>query len=223
MPSSPATSAGSKSSESTSSTSTLVECWIAAVRQRLDHRLVGVGEPDVLADERDPRRSLAGVGAAHQRLPLAEVRRLGLDVEVVEEQVVNALGAIHQRHLVDVVDVASGDHRLLRDAGKERDLLADLAVEAALGTAEERVWLDPDAAQLVDRMLRRLGLQLAGVADLRDQRQVQEHAALRAELGVELADRLEERQRLDVADGAADLGDDEVDAPATRRRSGSAA
>ena len=31
------------------------------------------------------------------------------------------------------------------------------------------------------------------------------------ELGVELADRLEERQRLDVADGAADLGDHEVD------------
>ena len=31
------------------------------------------------------------------------------------------------------------------------------------------------------------------------------------EVGVELADRLEERQRLDVADGAADLGDHEVD------------
>ena len=38
-----------------------------------------------------------------------------------------------------------------------------------------------------------------------------EHAPLRAELGVELADRLQERQRLDVADGAADLGDHEVD------------
>ena len=32
-----------------------------------------------------------------------------------------------------------------------------------------------------------------------------------AEVGVELADRLEERQRLDVADRAADLGDHEVD------------
>ena len=31
------------------------------------------------------------------------------------------------------------------------------------------------------------------------------------EVGVELADRLEERQRLDVADRAADLGDHEVD------------
>ena len=38
-----------------------------------------------------------------------------------------------------------------------------------------------------------------------------EHAALGAEVGVELADRLEEGQRLDVADRAADLGDHEVD------------
>ena len=81
----------------------------------------------------------------------------------------------------------------------------------ALGAADQRVRLDPDPAQLVDRVLGRLRLQLAGVADVGDERQVQEHAALRAELGVELADRLEERQRLDVADGAADLGDHEVD------------
>ena len=33
----------------------------------------------------------------------------------------------------------------------------------------------------------------------------------RPELGLELADRLQERQRLDVADGAADLGDHEVE------------
>ena len=50
-----------------------------------------------------------------------------------------------------------------------------------------------------------------GVADERHQRQVDEHAAVAAELDVELADRLEERQRLDVAHRAADLGDHEVD------------
>ena len=42
---------------------------------------------------------------------------------------------------------------------------------------------------------------------------------LGADLPPELADRLEERQRLDVADGAADLGDDDVG----RRRLGGAA
>ena len=94
---------------------------------------------------------------------------------------------------------------------EQRDLAADVAVEAPLRAADERVRLDPDPAQLVDRVLGRLRLQLAGVADVGHQREVDEHAALRAQVRVELADRLEERQRLDVADGAADLGDHEVD------------
>jgi len=40
---------------------------------------------------------------------------------------------------------------------------------------------------------------------------VDEHAGAPADVDRELADRLEERQRLDVADRAADLGDDDVD------------
>ena len=43
------------------------------------------------------------------------------------------------------------------------------------------------------------------------QRQVDEHAPPAADVDRELPDRLEERQRLDVADRAADLGDHEVD------------
>ena len=90
-------------------------------------------------------------------------------------------------------------------------MLADLAIEAALGAADQRVRLDPDSAQLVDRVLGRLRLQFAGVADVGHQGEVDEHAAFRPKVRVELADRLKERQRLDVADGAADLGDHEVD------------
>ena len=98
-----------------------------------------------------------------------------------------------------------------RQAGEERDLGADLPVEAAFGAADQRVRLDPDPAQLVDRVLGRLRLQFPRVADVGHQGQVDEHAAFRPEVRVELADRLEEGQRLDVADGAADLGDHEVD------------
>ena len=70
---------------------------------------------------------------------------------------------------------------------------------------------DTDAPQLVDRVLRRLGLELAGVADVGHQRQVDEHAAPTPGVDRELPDRLQERQRLDVAHGPADLGDHEVD------------
>ena len=71
--------------------------------------------------------------------------------------------------------------------------------------------LDPDAAQFVDRMLGRLGLHLAGVNDVGHQGQVDEHRPLGTQVRVELADRLEESERLDVTDRAADLGDHEVD------------
>ena len=60
-------------------------------------------------------------------------------------------------------------------------------------------------------MLGGLCLQLTGMADERHQREVQEDAAVAAQLGLELADRLQEGQRLDVAHGAADLGDHEVE------------
>ena len=76
--------------------------------------------------------------------------------------------------------------------------------------ADDDVRVDTDAAQLVDRVLRRLRLQLAGRLDERHERHVQVEDVLLADLAPELADRLEERQRLDVADGAADLGDDDV-------------
>ena len=59
-------------------------------------------------------------------------------------------------------------------------------------------------------MLRWLGLHLAGRPDIGDQSQVYEHAALRSQVRIELADRFEERERLDVADRAADLRDHEV-------------
>ena len=89
-------------------------------------------------------------------------------------------------------------------------LRADVALEPALRPADDRVRLDSDAPQLVDRMLRRLGLQLAGMAHVRHEGQVHEHAAPRPEVRIELADRLQEGQRLDVPNRAADLRDHEV-------------
>ena len=84
--------------------------------------------------------------------------------------------------------------------------------ERLLAAHDEHVALDADLAQLLDRVLRRLGLELAGRADVRHERQVDADRVLRAELDAQLAHRLEERQRLDVADRAADLDDEDVEA-----------
>ena len=148
---------------------------------------------------------------AHQPLPAAELRLRGLEPEVLEDEVVHALGAVVERDLVDVVDVAPGDDRLHRQRGEQRDLLAHVLRQAALGAADQHVRRDADAAQLVDRVLRRLGLELTRVPDVGHEREVDEHHVAPADVDRELPDRLQERQRLDVAHRAADLGDHDVD------------
>ena len=96
------------------------------------------------------------------------------------------------------------------DVGEQRDLLANVVRERLGRAADDDVGMDADAAKLVDRVLRRLRLQLAGGIEERHERDVQVDDVLGADLAPELPDRLEERQRLDVADRAADLGDDDV-------------
>ena len=130
------------------------------------------------------------LGAFDRLLPAGEIGIGRLHAEVLEQEVVDALLVEGERHLVDVVDVAGGDDRLRRQAREQRDLLADVARERALGAAHQHVRGDTDAAQLVDRVLGGLGLQLAGVADVGDQGEVNEHAAAASHVHRELADRL---------------------------------
>ena len=108
-------------------------------------------------------------------------------------------------------DVLGGDDRFLVHVAEERDLPLDVVVEEAIRAAEQDVGLDADRAQVADAVLRRLGLQLAGGADERHQREVDVERVLAADVLPQLADRLDERQALDVADRAADLDEDDVD------------
>ena len=128
----------------------------------------------------------------------------------VADELVEPLALEHARHLVHVGDVGARDDRARVDVGEQRDLVADVARELLVRAADDDVGMDADAAQLVDGVLRRLRLQLAGRLDERHERDVDVDDVLGPDLAPELADRLEERQRLDVADGAADLGDDDV-------------
>src|SRR6516165_6937680 len=84
-----------------------------------------------------------------------------------------------------------------------------------LAAAQEHIRLDADTAQLLHRVLRRLGLDLPRTAHDRHQREVHIHTIVAAELDAELADRLEEWQRLDVTDRTADLDHANVGAVGT--------
>ena len=97
------------------------------------------------------------------------------------------------------------------DVAQVRDLDLEVVGQRLLAAADDEVGLDATAAQLGDRVLRRLRLLLAGRPDEGHERDVQVADVVAAGFLAELPDRLEEREDLDVADRAADLGDDDVD------------
>jgi hypothetical protein len=117
---------------------------------------------------------------------------------------------IRDRDLIDGVDVQRLDHALRPDIAEQRDLAARIGGDLAIAAAQQDVRLDADRKQLLHRVLRRLRLEFAGGGNPRHQSEVNEQRALAAQLVAELPDGLEERQALDVADGAADLADEEI-------------
>ena len=129
-----------------------------------------------------------------QLVPARQVGGLGVQLQLGADQLVEALRMQHARHLVDRVDVPDRDHAELVHVGEQRDLGTLLIGNRPVGAAEQGVRHDADLAQLLDAVLRRLGLQLAGGRDPGHERQVQERAAARAHLEVHLAHRLEEGQ-----------------------------
>ena len=174
--------------------------------------LVGCRAVGVLADDGDPDALVRVRGSRSTMLaPGGEVGRLASRAEAAGSTFSSKpCSWKRERDLVDRLHVRALDHAAEVHVAEERDLALDVGGERALGAADQDVGLDSDLHQLAHRVLRRLGLELARGGDVRHQREVDEDRVLAADLLAELADRLEERQRLDVADGAADLDDHDV-------------
>ena len=159
--------------------------------------------------------SRMGLGALMRSTRARHDVEVGLDVRVDETQVADDQPAEaglleHERHFVDGVRGLGRDDRLARDVGEQRDLVADLVADRMIGAQHDHVGLDTDATQLLDRVLGRLGLELTGGREGGQQRDVDVQHVGPADVLAHLADGFEERQRFDVADGAADLDDHDV-------------
>ncbi len=148
--------------------------------------------------------------ALHHGAPGPEVGLLGDQPEPLAYLAVEPLFVELERDLVDRLDVRALHHAGEIDVAEERDLPLDVGGERPLGPADQDVGLDADLHQLAHRVLGGLGLDLAGGGDVGHQRQVHEEGVVAPHFLAELADRLEERLRLDVADRAADFGDHDV-------------
>ena len=116
----------------------------------------------------------------------------------------------HQRHFVNAARVEIFEHAVRRNVAEQADLRAHIARQRLFAAADDDIRLNPQPGQLLDGMLGRLGLQFARRGDIRHERHVDIQRVFAADLVFQLARRFEERQGFDVADRAADLGDDHV-------------
>ena len=116
----------------------------AARAQRLGDRQVGVGQVDVLADERDLDLVLGLVHALQQHVPARPVDVAERQAEPPDDVRVEPFGVQHLRDVVDARRVLGGHDGLDVDVAHERDLALDRLGDVAVGAQHERVGLDAD-------------------------------------------------------------------------------
>ena len=170
-----------------------------------DQRLVGIQQLHVLADHGDGDFVLGVELGVNHTLPLGQIGRTALQTKALNDEVVQALGVQYGGDAIDGINVFQTDNRTLFHVGEQRDLAARGQVDRVIRAADQYVGLQADGAQLLHRVLGRLGLGLASGGDVRHQRQVHQHGALGTHFYSQLTDSLKERLGLDVTHGTADL------------------
>ncbi len=180
------------------------------VVQTLHHAQVGVVQLDVLAHQGDGAGLAAGGDAGDQVLPLGQIAFGGVQVQLAGHGLGQAGGLQHQRALVQ-----AGHGQVFNDAvgphvAEQADLALDVAAHGAVRPQHDHVGGNAHALQFLAGMLGRLGLVLVRARDIGHQHHMDEAAVFRPLFQAHLADGLQKRLALDVAGGAADLGDDHV-------------
>src|SRR4051812_9780562 len=182
----------------------------AAMDERLEDALVAIGILGVFADDGDTNLLIGREHTLNQLAPARKVGRRGLQAELLDDLGVEPLLVKDQRNLVDRPHVGALDHGAKFDVAEERDLALDLVGDRTLGADDEQIGLNSDLHELAYGVLGWFGLQLTGGGDVRNEGEVNEDRVLATDVVAHLTDRLEERLRFDVTDGAADFHDDDV-------------
>ena len=182
------------------------------MRERFLERFVAVFVLDVFADDGDVDLVLGVVAAVDKFPPKSDVGVGRLFVQILEDERVDAFLGKPDRNFVDEGHGFGADDGLFFNVAEGGDLLLDVAAEGAVGAAKKNVGLDADRKQLLDGVLRGLGFELLRGSDPGNKRDVNENGVLAAEFLAHLANGFEERERFDVADGAADFDDGDVGA-----------
>jgi len=182
------------------------------VHDGLVEALVRLAQLNILADQGDLDLSLWAAHGLDHAFPAGHLGSARPDVEQFRDLLVHSLFEESDRHFVDAGHILGGKHRIRRHVGEERNLLLQVRADGLGRPAQQDVGLDPDLTQLHDRVLGGLGLELSRSGDIGHQRDMHGNHVLVAQLEAQLANGLEEGQRLDVAHGATDLDNEHVHA-----------
>ena len=180
------------------------------VVQALHHGKISVVQLDVLAHQRNGAGLAAGGNAGDHTLPLGQVGGGHVQLELFHHHIIQAVGVEHQRALVQAGHGQVLNDALRLDIAEGADLAADIAAHAAVSTQDDDIGVHAHALQLLDGMLGRLGLVLVGAGDIGHQHNMDVAAVVAALLQAHLTDGLQEGLALNIAGGAADLGNDHI-------------
>ena len=128
--------------------------------------------------------------ALDDAMPLIQRRSPRPNVQQFTQLVVEPLLMKMLRQRIDGADILRRKHRVLRDVRKQRDLVLLSLGNRTIAATKQHVGRNTDLTKLLNRVLRRLGLELAGRRDVGHQRQVQRHRVLRPDLVPKLTDGL---------------------------------
>ena len=176
----------------------------------LGHRQVGVGQLDILTHQRDRHLLARLVNPLEEFTPHGPVDVAERQTELAHHVRVELLGVEHLGDVVDGRGVRCRDDAFDLHVAHEGDLVLEGLGHVAVAAQDQRVGLDTDVAQGGHRVLSGLGLELTRRRQVRHQGHVQEEHVVAADIVADLASGLDERLRLDVTDGAPDLGDDHI-------------
>ena len=178
--------------------------------QSLRHGEIGVVELDVLANKADGDVLAAVSDFLHHLNPFRQLRLGGLQTQFPADNA-GQIGLFqHQRGFIQ-----HGQGDILNDAvrfdvAEHADFLENGWLQRLVAAQDNDIRLDAHALQFLDGVLSGLGFMLVGAPEERHQRHVDEQAVLLPYLQRDLAHRLQEGLGLDIADGAADFGDDHI-------------
>ena len=184
----------------------------AAMGQRFGNGFIGVFNWSVFADDGHFHFAFGVVDAVADVFPFGQIGfGGGADLERVQHRLIQTFAVIGQRGVVNGAQVLRRNHRLRADVAEQRQFFTFLLAgsDPRSGRPECQApdrWsatLSPSAVSAWFST-RRDGL------DVGQQRQVHETGTDHAAILAELTDRLEKGQALDIADGAADFAEHEI-------------